>query len=514
MVPSDDALPDSPPSAKSEPRGHKIDAHEVAVAIRNSLKIGASLLITNSVGLIVKFQIPAHLGPIRQGHFAFAESFATMFFAAIGLGVDRYIIKEVPVRPQHASDFVGGTFALQGALSFVLFGAMATTLWATHRSVEIQYAVLVFGATQFLMCINQTLATILQAASQVGRLAVANVVAKFVWGAGLLIGLHYNVPLFALALPMLACELLRTAFLVPAATISAKLRYHIHARETWAVLVASLPFFISAIAAGFGGNVAMTALEYTSKDEREIGWFSACQNLGALVMVLFPIVSWIVMPMLSRARARSYDEMMSILRRSIEALVIIVLPGTVLISAGADVFIHLAYRKEFAPAATGLSILSVVYLMFYVSIVLSNGLVIMGKSWSVTLISLSTIALMAVFTLVFVPIGRALFGVGGECAGAAMAVIANEVFMVVAMLSRYREMPFDRRSVGVVLKSAAISAFVLVVNHFVLRLGAARLVLELALYLGLAFAFGVVRLADMKRVLSLVRARRAESRPA
>src|SRR5579859_953065 len=108
MVQTDDALPDpaapADPAPTSERPGHKIDTHEIAVAIRNGLKLGGALLITWTVALIVKLQIPRHLGPIGQAHFAFSESFAITFFTAIGLGVDRYIIKEIPVRPDHASD--------------------------------------------------------------------------------------------------------------------------------------------------------------------------------------------------------------------------------------------------------------------------------------------------------------------------------------------------------------------------------------------------------------------------
>src|SRR5580658_8347716 len=103
----------------------------MAVALRNGLKMGGSLLITWSVAVIVKLHVPAHLGPIRQGHFGFAESFATMFFTTLGLGVDVYIAKEVAVRPSHASDVVGGVFALRVLMSVVLLAGMAGVLWAT-----------------------------------------------------------------------------------------------------------------------------------------------------------------------------------------------------------------------------------------------------------------------------------------------------------------------------------------------------------------------------------------------
>src|SRR5262249_52333847 len=149
----------------------------------------------------------------------------------------------------------------------------------TGRGGEIQAAVFVFGLTQFFLTTNSALATVLQATTHVGRLAVANVVAKVVWGGGLLLGLHYGAPLWVLALPMLGSEVVRTAFLVPAASISAKLHYRIDVKSLRLVLIASLPFFVGNVAGLFGTPLAMSTLEFIRHDEREVGWFAAAQNI-------------------------------------------------------------------------------------------------------------------------------------------------------------------------------------------------------------------------------------------
>jgi O-antigen/teichoic acid export membrane protein len=487
----------------------KLQSHEIAIAIRNGLKLGASLVLTWSVALVVKLQVPAHLGPIYQGHFAFAENFAGMFFTVMALGVDTYIVKEVSVRHEHASDFIGGVCVLRFLISGVLFAAMATTLWLTGRGPDVQLAVIVFGLTHIFGYTNGTLATVLQASTHVGRLAVANVLAKIVWGGGLLLALHYGAPLFVLAMPMLASEALRTAFLVPAASISAKLRYRIDIPALVAVLKASLPYFVSSVAGAFGAPLAMSTLEFTRHDEREVGWFAAAQNLGSLAMLLHPLLAWVVMPMMSRVRAQSEAEMMALLRRIIETLLVVVAPVATIITAGSEIFVRVAFGQRYLPASTGLAILSLVFLMFYLSIILGNALIISGKSWSVTLISLGAVASMAVCMLVFVPIGRHLFGTGGECAGAAMAVVANEAYVVVAMLTRFESSPLDRRNVMVVLKTVVVAGLVLATNHFLVRFGPVRLIADAVLYLILAIAVQLVRVRDLRRALRVLRARGA-----
>jgi O-antigen/teichoic acid export membrane protein len=486
----------------------KMQSREIAIAVRNGLKLGASLVLTWAVALIVKLQIPAHLGPVLQGRFAFADSFANMFFTVITLGVDTYIVKEVSVRPEHASDFLGGIFALRGLMSVVLFGIMAVTLRLTGHTGEIQAAVFVFGLMQLVTYMNWTYGTILQASTHVGRLAVANVLAKVAWGVGLLVALHYGAPLYVLALSMLASELIRTVFLAPAVSLQARVRYRVDIQAVRAVLLACLPFYVGYMAASFGTPLAMSTLEFIRKDEREVGWFAAAQNIASLAMLLHPLLVWVVMPMLSRVQARSEQEMLALLRKIIEALLIVVVPAATIIIAGADLLLHVAFGDRYAPAMSGLCILSLVFVMYYLSIILCNALVISGKSWSVTMVSSTAVLLMPLFMLVFVPIGRRLVGTGGECAGAGMAIVANEALVVVMLLTRFPASPFNPRNVGVLLKSATVATIVLLTNHWLLHLGFARLAIDVALYACLALVSGLVRVADVRRAIIALRASR------
>jgi O-antigen/teichoic acid export membrane protein len=500
----------SPPAETAETRD--VRANEMAVALRNGLKMGGSLMITWSVALVVKVRVPAHLGPVRQGHFGFAESFAAMFFAVLGLGIDTYIIKEVAVRPKHASDVVGGVFALRSFLTVLLFVVMGTVLRVSNRPQDIVLAVAVFGLINFAMAVNATLGAVLQASAHVGAPVVANVVAKVVWGAGLLIGLHYNVPLALLALPGLAGELLRTTILLPAAGRAAGLRYRIDVPAVRLALLESVPYFVNSLALGVLGSLGMSVLEFIRVDEREVGWFAAVQNAAYLCMLLSPMLFWVVMPLLARAHSRSEAEGMAVFHRCLDALIITIVPLTVLISAGSDILIHLAFGPRYAPAHVALSILSLVFVLTYTNMMLAQNLIILRRGWSVTVISICAVFVTSGLMLVLVPLGRHFIGEGGECAGAASSIIGSEMCVVLAMLSRFRSFPLDRRNIAVLSKSIGLAAVVLVIDHHLRRLGASRLVVDAALYAGVAFAIGIVRPEDLEQVVRLFRLRVAERR--
>ncbi len=496
-----------PPQDEASRAAADTRARETAIALRNGLKMGSSLLITWSVAIIVKLRLPQHLGPIRQGHFGFAESFATMFFATLGLGIDTYLAKEVAVRPKHASDVVGGVFALRAVMGAVLFAVMVGVLLVTGRSKAIVLTAMVFGASNFFTATNGTLGVILNTTPRVGAAAVTNVVAKLIWGAGLLIGLHYDVSLPILALPALVGEVLRVSAMIPANRREVGLEFRIDVAATRAALLESVPMFVNGLAMAVLSSLGMSVLEFIRKDEREVGWFAACQNLAYLCVLLFPVIGWVVMPLLSRAFARSEHEGMDVLRRCIEAIVVTIVPITVLISAGSDVLIHYAFGNKYAPAHTGLSILALMFVMTYMNTLLAMTLIILHRGWSVTVISTSAVFITAVLMPLLVPLGRHLIGEGGECAGASTAVIASEACVLVSMLTRFREFPLDGRDTLALAKSIGLGIVILIVDHFLRGLGAPRLALDAVLYAVAAFAIGIVKISDFGRVMQVLRPR-------
>jgi len=430
-----------------------------------------------------------------------------MFFTVLGLGVDTYIVKEVAVRPKHASDVVGGVFALRVAMSLVLFPVMGGVLWATGRSSEILLTAMVFGLINLLTTLNGTLGIVLNTTARVGAAAASNIAGKIVWGAGLLVGLHYDAPLVILALPGLLGESLRVAVMVPANRREAGLRYRIDVRAVRTALVESVPYFVNSLALGVLSSLGMSVLEFVRVDEREVGWFAGAQNVAYLCLLLTPLLGWVVMPLLSRSFARSEQEGITVLRRVVVGLLVVIVPVTVLLSAGSDVFIHLAFGDKYAPAHTGLSILSLVFVMTYVDTVLAMSLIVLRRGWRVTIISVGAVLITALLMFVFVPLGRRMIGEGGECAGAAAAVITSEACVLIAMLTSFREFPLDASTVRAMAKTIGLGLAILVGDRYLRGLGAARLVVDALLYVGVALAIRVVRIRDIGAAIHLLRAK-------
>lgn len=486
----------------------EVDKEDLRVAGRNAITLAFSLVGTWSVAFLVRFQLPRFLGPIAFGDFNFAEAFTATFFVLADFGIDTYIVKETAAKPAHASDFAGGVLVVRTAASAMLLAVMAATLGLSHRSADVQLAVLVFGVTQFVMLLNSSMAAMLQAATRVRRLAAVNVLSKVLWGAGLAIVILLHGSLPVLALPLLISEAVKLVLLVPGLRSAIGLRLRIDKEQTKRALKQSLPYFLNIGAVTVGNRLTVSALEFVTPDKREVGWYGASANLAGLAMLLAPLYEWVLMPLLARAKERSEEAVYAIARRALEGLLAAVIPFTLFVSLGADLWIRIAFGSKFGEAATSLSVLSLDFSLVYVAMLMSTVLIMVGRSWSVTLVSLSAVPMRALLIAPLVSVCATWLGPGGAAVGAALTEIGGIGLTALVSFLLIGRRAIDARAVGVIARSLAIAVVVWLVHHALTRFGYFRILLDVALYLVLAIVLRVVTMREVRGLADLWRSRR------
>lgn len=520
------ANPEGEGAAASSPEGESAaeEAHaqrDVATAMRNAVKLGLSLMATWAVALGVRFILPRFLGPERFGVYTWAESTAALAFIFAGLGLNTYIQREVSVKPAHASDFFGGVLVarllVMGALFLGLYGYAAHT----ENDPEVWLTVIVFGLTQAFMVTNESLAALLQASTKVGRLAIANVAAKMVWGIGVvaMVQITHRYPL--LALPMFLSELLKAMVLWPSVRKEVGLVLRFDSKITKTVLVACIPFFVNTISYTMGNKLDVALLKALATDATksaaeaaqaakvEVGLYGAAQNLASLAMLLAPLESWVITPLLTRALKRSEDEFFAILRRAVEGILVVAIPATMTISLGASLWVRLTTGSKYLDAAASLQQLAPSFVFTYAAVLFATALIIMKRSWSVTLISLSRLMLQPLLMWLVVPWAHKKFGVGGAGMGDAFCFTFLELYAAMVFLYTLGRRALDARLLSALGKSLLAYAAAWAVDHFSKPyLGDARIAADLVVYVVVVLVTGGVRLADVKAVVGMVRNRK------
>jgi O-antigen/teichoic acid export membrane protein len=478
------------------------------LAIRNALKLGGSLLFTWSIALAIRLLLPRYLGPARFGSLSFADAFTTAFFITLNFGSDAYIRKEVAVRPSHASDFFGGMFALRAVITALLFGAMSLVMRLSDRPADVRLAVFVFGAAQFFVTANATLSAMLHAKGRVGAMSVLAVATKVVWAVGVLIAMGTGAGLWAYAASYLASESVETVVLYRLAQKHLGLVFRIEAAATKRMLIASLPYYAMLFATTAYGKLDVSLLDFFG-NSLEVGWYGAAGAVAGLTLLVTPLIGWVLTPMYARAASRSSEELFGQIRRSMELILTVAIPASLMINLGAEVWIWIIFGAKFLPAAPALRVLATMFVLTYVAIVYSQALIMQERAWALANISIAGLVVNVGLNLLLIRYAMANFGPGGGGTGCALAMLGTEIFVTTCMLILVGKGAFDRRSVLAIAKSLAAYLVVSLVHTLLASLGPARLVLDAALYLAIVLATGAVRPREMVQVIR--DSRRAET---
>jgi O-antigen/teichoic acid export membrane protein len=481
---------------------------EGLLALRNAAKLAASMLLTWSVALIVAFKLPKYLGPVLFGHYKFGDQTAFVAAVFLSLGVDTYISREIAIRPKHASDFFGGLLVARVLMLAPLL--VIALVYLDGKVHERRVAALLFGVAYLFTALNQTFQQTLQATSKVDRLAVANVLAKVLWGGGTFAAVALGAPFWVLPLPMIVGEALKAGVLFLATKDAVDLELRFDFEATKKVLRIAFPFYIANVAVSIGSSIdVLTLSALVSETSPELGWYGSALQLAQLSALLSPIMSGVLIPMMSRAKARNTDDFYRILRRGFEAVIVVSIPLTLLLALGAEYWIHITVKDAFLPAAGSLRCLAPTFVFAYANVLLWLALMILDRSWTITIVSIVGLLLLPVLVIVLVPV-MAKLGPGGAGMGAGIALSLRELVIVVVFLLFLRSKALDRRGVLALVKSLAICVVVALVDHYLkaMVVPPLRLAADAALYAVLARALGVLAPSDIKAVLKMVKDRK------
>jgi O-antigen/teichoic acid export membrane protein len=468
----------------------------VLLAIRNAFTLGGALLGTWGIALAIKVVLPRHLGPTAYGELNFADSFSSLLFVTLDVGLNAYIRKEVSVRPSHASDFYGGAFVLRVIQTAALFGVMALCLGG--RSPEVRDVVYIYGVTQFFVTANASLSAMLHAKGRVGGMSALSVITKVVWGAGSLAAMWLHAGLWAYGVSYLASESIETVALSWLARQHLGLTFRVDVPETKRMLLSSVPYYVTVITttAYANGKLDVTILEF-AVGGKEVGYYSAANTIAGFALLITPIIGWVLQPMLARAAVRSREELYHHVYRCMELILTIAIPASMLINLGADVWLRVLFRDQYLPATGALRVLASVFVMTYVAMIYAITLVMLERSWTLANISALALVVNAVLNLVFVRFSVRLLGEGGGGTGCAVAMLCTEFFVVISMMIRIGQGAFDRRSARVIGLTLVAAAVAWIVHIFLASIGPARLVVDAVVYLAIVISTGALRPKEM-----------------
>ncbi len=494
--------------------------HEASHALRNALKLAGSLIVSFGITLAVRhFLVPRVLGAERLGELNFADGFSGLFLVSAWMGVDTWLRTELGTTLKRADGIFGGVVLVRLGLGFLLTTAMVATLLVLGRPTEIVLTAVVFAVAQLVVMTQNTASALLHTAGKVDGLSIVNILAKLTWAVGIVAGLFFHVSIVWLAVSFALAESVRTAGTLWLCRRHVGLTAEVDWPATRNAIKVSVAWWVNAIAlAGMGradvavlGSVAAAQLGSQAAANREVGWYTAVLGFGGVLMSVVPVISWVLLPLLSKAAKESPEKAGPIIRRALEACVVIGAPLAVGAYAAAEQLV-LLLKPEFLPAARVLEVISVTYFLTYVNVVAAICLSALGRGWTVTLVSIAMLGVAPALDFVFVPMALQHFGPSAGSVTCAASVVVVEVVTTGLMLYRLGRMALDARLASVLLRTLLTAGIVLAIDFGLRRTGLPgwpRVGLVAVLWVGVALLTRSVRIADVKAVVQLARAQRA-----
>jgi O-antigen/teichoic acid export membrane protein len=278
--------------------------------------------------------------------------------------------------------------------------------------------------------------------------------------------------------------------------------------ETKKVLRVSLPFFIAIAAVYIGAYVDVVLLrELVPDGSEEVGWYGSAREISRLSAMMMPVLTGVLVPMMSRAMHSDENEFYRLVRRGMEGVCVVSIPLTLLLALSAKFAIGFVLGPAFLPAHYSLEWLAPTFVLAYVNSLLWLALMIMKRSWTITVVSVIGTALLPIFILVAAPLTKGT-GDGKMGMGVAMALSAREWILAVIYIAIVGMRALDDRAMGAIAKSLGICGAVVAAHLALASLGDLRLLVDAALYGVLAFALRVIRIGDVINLLRLIKNRR------
>lgn len=482
-------------------QAQRTNATDTALAIRNAGSLGSSLFITAFLGFLVQFLYQDLLGTSKAGRVGGAESLSILLLGLLTFGVDTYARKEVALQRSSAKTFVSGVVVFRGVCTLAIIAMAAIALALVNRPSEVVWLFVLFGLSRFLVQTNELLLACLQAIGEVSGVARVNVAAKIMWAVLVIVGVRSRIGAFAVPAGWVIAEAFRCVMLGIRAhrnlgVVDVPIR-----RTTRMVLQASFAFTAGAIIANWSTFFDVTLISFWF-DDVEVGLYRYAQNIAGLAFLVGTVLPWVLMPLSSRARERSLEDFLVIMRRSLQLVLTLAIPGAVLLSLNADTIVS-TLGPEWARAVPALRILAFTVIATYVIMATMTFLVVEDRAWLTVRLGLYGVIIDILLNLILLHGGRSRFGVGGAGTTAASIAVCAEFIVAGLCLRALGPSAWDRRSVSAIGRVIVCAMSVAVIDRFLAEKGLRwpRLATDAVLYVGLLFLSGAVKLNELKDIL-------------
>ena len=389
----------------------------VAVAFsiaRNSIALMAIGVLAKGMGLVLAVLIARFLGPASMGLFALLFSIALLVEYVAPLGLQDVLIREVAARPRERVKLwkQAATLAVSASLLPSAAFLAAAFLYRDQESVRNCLLTLAVGMPfSALALVSQSA---LQGMEKIYYLAWTTFLTRGASLVALVLMLMQGMGVESAFISRVLFQAMSAVLFI--AMIFRDAPPHEDSGRPHIDLKRALPFAVNRVVTESTTRAPLLLLPILFT-LAQIGIFDAADRIRLTLGIMVAVATTAIMPALSRSFATEAGDRHSLVSFGVKYVCLFLSVAALVISAIADVAIHLLYGERFAQSALLLQVLVWTQVLIATDTVLKQTMIANGREYAVFVRALIGLACLAALVI---GLGY-LFGLIGAAAGVLVA---------------------------------------------------------------------------------------------
>jgi len=422
---------------------------------RNVGALAGGQVVTWTMTLLWTLVVPRALGPAGFGVIMAAIAITGIFAVVLGLGTRNYLVREIVVDQDEAARLLGTALALRFAVTPLLVGAAVVYGHVAGYDHTASLVLYVTVAGAIFLQLAEPLQAGFQAIERMEYMAYSDVINKCAQGllgvALALLGFR-EVGIAACAMTMAGVVLVLDAVWLRR---HVRIELRTNARRLARMVRNSVAYWAFGIFFVLYLWIDTTMLSLMTRPE-VVGWYAVPTRLFQTAMFVAVVVATAWLPRLVRAFEESPERLRTDARAPLELVLLLGLPISAAIAAGADPVVNALYGPAYAGAVPVLVVLGLCIPPMYVNIMLNQVLIASKRQAAWTWAMVGATVVNPALNFLLIPLTAARYD--NAAIGAAIALLVTEVVIVAFGFAMVGRSVLDRRAVGRFARMAAASA--------------------------------------------------------
>lgn len=435
----------------------------------------------------------AYLGLDGFGDYGTVLAFVYIFSVLADFGLYSVVVRDISASGADENKIINNALSIRLFLGAAVLASAYLFSFLFPYSDEVRTGILIASVGYWLLNCVQVLMGLFQKHLLMDRVALAEFLGRAVQFIGVLVAVHYNLGFLFIIGTIFFGAFFNFLLVIFYTRKLVRLRFDFDFSLWKDMLSRAFPLALSAILVLIYFKLDTVFLS-VMKDSSAVGIYSLAYKIMENLIFFPSMLVGLTMPLMSRTAFEDREKFKSIIQRTLNFLLLAIVPIVLGIFAVSDKLILLLSRPEFSDASAVLRILIAALAFIFLGALFSNVIIALKKQKSLAYIYFFGAVFNVALNFIFIP-QYSYFG-------AAATTLATEFLVTLLMAAFiYREIKFIPSFHNLLSTGGAGMLMFVVLSALSFLDIFSMIIVGAATYVLAAYAFGGVSKEEMKKLL-------------